>query len=74
VDRVGDVLQLVGAALVVAAAWAVWAPLGLLAGGMVPGWELLLAPLFEALLWPVITAMLLAPQRRPPDPDQNRPL
>ena len=46
----------------------------MLAGGMFPGWELLLAPLFEALLWPVITALLLAPQRRPPDPDQNRPL
>ena len=27
-----------------------------------------------SLLWPVITALLLAPQRRPPDPDQNRPL
>ena len=30
--------------------------------------------LLEALLWPVVTALLLAPQRRPPDPDQNRPL
>ena len=46
----------------------------MLAGGMFPGWELLFAPLFEAMLWPVITALLLAPQRRPPDPDQNRPL
>lgn len=46
----------------------------MLAGGMFPGWELLVAPLLEALLWPVITALLLAPQRRPPDPDQNRPL
>ena len=46
----------------------------LLAGGMFPGWGLLLAPLFEALLWPVITVLLLAPQRRPPDPDRNRPL
>ncbi len=46
----------------------------MLAGGMFPGWELLIAPLLEALLWPVITALLLAPQRRPPDPDQNRPL
>ena len=27
----------------------------MLAGGMFPGWELLLAPLFEALLWPVVT-------------------
>ena len=46
----------------------------MLAGGMFPGWELLLAPLFEALLWPIVTALLLAPQRRAPDPDQNRPL
>jgi len=44
------------------------------AGGMFPGWELMLAPLFEALLWPVVTLLLLAPQRRAPDPDQNRPL
>jgi rod shape-determining protein MreD len=33
-----------------------------------------LAPLIEALLWPVANVVLLAPQRRPPDPDQNRPL
>ena len=46
----------------------------MLAGGMFPGWELLLAPLFEALLWPIVTALLLAPQRRAPDPDENRPL
>jgi len=46
----------------------------MLAGGMFPGWEMLLAPLFEAFLWPVVTWLLLAPQRRPPDPDQNRPL
>ncbi len=46
----------------------------LLAGGVFPGWEVLLAPLFEALLWPIATWVLLAPQRRPPDPDENRPL
>ena len=46
----------------------------MLAGGMFPGWWLLLAPVFEALLWPVVTLLLLAPQRRAPDPDQNRPL
>jgi rod shape-determining protein MreD len=44
------------------------------AGGMFPGWWLLLAPLFESLLWPLATVLLLAPQRRAPDPDQNRPL
>jgi hypothetical protein len=27
----------------------------LLAGGMFPGWWLLLAPLLEALLWPLVT-------------------
>jgi rod shape-determining protein MreD len=46
----------------------------MMAGGMFPGWELLLAPFFEALLWPLATWLLLAPQRRPPDPDENRPL
>jgi rod shape-determining protein MreD len=43
-------------------------------GGMLPGWQALLAPLFEAMLWPLATWLLLAPQRRPPDRDQNRPL
>ncbi len=46
----------------------------LVAGGMFPGWQMLLAPVFEALLWPIVTWLLLAPQRRAPDPDQNRPL
>ncbi|MEW6704374.1 MAG: rod shape-determining protein MreD [Pseudomonadota bacterium] len=46
----------------------------LLAGDMFPGWSLLLAPLFEALLWPVANWLLLAPQRRPPDRDEQRPL
>ena len=46
----------------------------LLAGDMFPGWWLFAAPLLEALLWPLITLLLLAPQLRAPDPDQNRPL
>jgi len=46
----------------------------MIVGGMWPGWWALLAPVFEALLWPVITVLLLAPQRRAPDRDQNRPL
>jgi len=46
----------------------------LVAGDMFPGWWLVLAPVFESLLWPVTTLLLLAPQRRAPDPDQNRPL
>jgi rod shape-determining protein MreD len=44
------------------------------AGGMFPGWELVFAPFIEALLWPVITVALLAPQRRAPDRDKNRPI
>lgn len=43
-------------------------------GGMLPGWNLLWAPTFEACLWPCISWLLLAPQRRAPDPDENRPL
>jgi rod shape-determining protein MreD len=46
----------------------------LMVGGMWPGWMLLLAPLLEALLWPIATVLLLAPQRRTPDPDAHRPL
>ncbi len=43
-------------------------------GGIFPGWTLLLAPLAESLLWPVVSVMLLAPQRRAPNPDEHRPL
>jgi len=56
------------------AAHAVSLVVRMLMGGMLPGWELMLAPVFESLLWPVASWILLAPQRRPPDPDQNRPL
>ena len=58
----------------VAAAHAVSLIVRMFAGGMFPGWELVFAPLVEALLWPVASVLLLAPQRRPPDPDENRPL
>ncbi|MCH8179038.1 MAG: rod shape-determining protein MreD [Proteobacteria bacterium] len=44
------------------------------AGASFPGWELVLAPVLESMLWPVANFMLLAPQRRPPDRDKNRPL
>jgi len=33
-----------------------------------------LAPLLETLIWPLASGLLLAPQRRPPDQDENRPL
>jgi rod shape-determining protein MreD len=46
----------------------------LLAGHGLPGWSIVVAPLIEAALWPIISIILLAPQRRAPDPDANRPL
>jgi rod shape-determining protein MreD len=46
----------------------------MLGGGAFPGPTALLAPVIECLLWPVVSVVLLAPQRRAPDPDENRPL
>lgn len=46
----------------------------MLAGAGFPGWGLVMAPVFESLMWPLVTMVLLAPQRRPPDRDKNRPL
>lgn len=43
-------------------------------GGIFPGLWSFLAPVLEALMWPLASWVLLAPQRRPPDADQNRPL
>lgn len=48
--------------------------LRMVAGGIFPGLMSFLAPVLEAVLWPVASWVLLAPQRRPPDADQNRPL
>jgi len=46
----------------------------LIGGGVFPGWSVLASPAIEAALWPLATALLLAPQRRTPEPDENRPL
>lgn len=46
----------------------------MLAGAAFPGFLILLAPLIESLLWPVVSVLLLIPQRRTPEPDANRPL
>ena len=46
----------------------------LIGGGIFPGWILLVAPAAEALLWPLVSILLLVPQRRAPDQDENRPL
>ena len=39
-----------------------------------PHWSQLLAPFMQAALWPLVGALLLAPQRRAFDPDNIRPL
>lgn len=39
-----------------------------------PHWSQLLAPFMQAALWPLVGALLLAPQRRAVDPDNIRPL
>lgn len=46
----------------------------LAAGDDFPGWSIFLAPLIEALLWPLVSVLLLLPQRQAPNPDANRPL
>jgi len=48
--------------------------LRLLAGGAAPGWDLVLAPVLQSLLWPLVSLLLFAPQHRAPNPDANRPL
>jgi rod shape-determining protein MreD len=57
-----------------AAAHAIEWTIRLIAGGAFPGFLVLLAPALESLLWPVISVLLLMPQRRTPNPDAHRPL
>ena len=57
-----------------AAAHAAEMVLRLLGGGVFPGWIVLAVPLAEALLWPLASVLLLVPQLRTPDRDENRPL
>ncbi len=57
-----------------AASYAVEVAIRMVGGGAFPGWIVLLAPVIEACLWPVVSILLLMPQRRAPDPDENRPL
>lgn len=45
-----------------------------IAGGIFPGFAIAVAPVIEAMMWPIVSAILLAPQRRAPDRDAHRPL
>lgn len=46
----------------------------LAAGAPFPGWSLLVGPLIAAALWPVVSFVLLAPQRRAVEVDETRPI
>jgi rod shape-determining protein MreD len=56
------------------AAQAIQLVVRMLAGDIFPGMSIFVAPVVQALLWPVASIVLLVPQRRAPDPDENRPL
>ena len=43
-------------------------------GGTWPGWIYFGESAVGAVLWPLVSWLLLAPQRRPTDPDETRPL
>jgi rod shape-determining protein MreD len=44
----------------------------LAAGAEFPGWPLAVGPLLGAALWPLVTTLLLMPQRRPVEVDETR--
>jgi rod shape-determining protein MreD len=46
----------------------------LVTGAPFPGWPFFLESVTTALLWPLATWMLLAPQRRPIERDETRPI
>jgi rod shape-determining protein MreD len=66
--------QALHVALLLLLAQGVGALVRLAAGADFPGWSLLVAPLLGAALWPVVSFVLLAPQRRPIEVDETRPL
>lgn len=55
-----------------ALAHAVQVAVGLLSGGGLPHGSVVVAPLLEALIWPLASWLLLAPQRRAPERDEKR--
>ena len=46
----------------------------LAAGAEFPGWTIAIGPLVGALLWPLVSVLLLAPQRRASEVDETRPI
>jgi rod shape-determining protein MreD len=46
----------------------------MLVSGKFPGWSYFLESVVAAALWPMVTVILLAPQRRAVDRDETRPI
>ena len=61
-------------AALLALAQGVAALVRLAAGAEFPGWSLAIGPLGGAVLWPLVSVLLLAPQRRPTEVDDTRPI
>jgi rod shape-determining protein MreD len=66
--------QALHVAALLAAAQAVGLAVRLAAGAQFPGWTLVVGPLLGAALWPLVSFVLLAPQRRPVEVDETRPI
>ena len=67
-------LQAMHVAILLVGARVVEVLVRLVAGAQFPGWMLLVGPLIGALLWPVLSFILLAPQRRAVEIDETRPI
>jgi len=61
----GPMLQSLHVALILLVAQAAVLVVRLAAGDPFPGWPIFVGPLLGAVLWPVVTWLLLLPQRRP---------
>ena len=67
-------LQAMHVAILLVGATAVEVLVRMAAGAQFPGWSLLVGPLIGATLWPVLSFLLLAPQRRAVEVDETRPI
>lgn len=68
----GLLQQALHVAPLLAFAEAITALVRLAAGAEFPGWTIFAGPLIGALLWPLASVLLLAPQRRPVTSDETR--
>lgn len=66
----GAAQQALHVALLLAAAQGVTLAVRLVAGAEFPGWPLLVGPLAGAALWPLVSWLLLLPQRRALEPER----